>query len=387
MRGGQWQRARCAIDGAPPHILFRAHGSRAPGGGIDGGAQRDGGGGSQGQGGAAARRRAGLRGDLLDPGAGGRQAGTDRTGGPGASAVANGLCQLAGHLSEPPVHGAGAVHSGDDEARREALPDLHDPSEELRVVEALREGRHGHDLGDGAEAVHRRFAEACEILQGVGHQLQRICDELVEARERLLAHALPDDLAAGALEGGPDAGAVGSGPRELAQIVGRGVLLPHALGPERAPVHVVLQVVPDDVGLLQEQAHGVGQPHVQGLLGGVRAERPDALALRHDRVVLHAPRHEYPREALADQAGDHVAVAVIGGLVDRALAQVRGHVLGHACAHLVGDVPDDFTGTFWERLVYSGHSSEILDERCLVGCPNPVNAAVVIAQALIAECS
>lgn len=42
---------------------------------------------------------------------------------------------------------------------------------------------------------------------------------------------------------------------KLPQLAGIGVFLPHILRPKGASVHVVFQVIPDDVRLLKEQPH------------------------------------------------------------------------------------------------------------------------------------
>lgn len=44
---------------------------------------------------------------------------------------------------------------------------------------------------------------------------------------------------------------------KLSKLASLGVFLPHVLRPESAPVHVVLEVVPNDVRFLKEQAHTV----------------------------------------------------------------------------------------------------------------------------------
>ena len=50
-------------------------------------------------------------------------------------------------------------------------------------------------------------------------------------------------------------------------VVRRPNVRPYLLGPEGAALLRVLQVVPDDVGLLEEQAHGAGQLRVLARLG------------------------------------------------------------------------------------------------------------------------
>lgn len=48
--------------------------------------------------------------------------------------------------------------------------------------------------------------------------------------------------------------------RKLPQLAGLGMFLPHILWPKSASVHVVFQVIPDDVCLLKEQAHAGVRP-------------------------------------------------------------------------------------------------------------------------------
>ena len=104
------------------------------------------------------------------------------------------------------------------------------------------------------------------------------------------------------------------------------VLGPDLLGPKVAVVMVVLTDIADDVRLLEEEAHGV----------------VEAGALEQARVA-ELGLDEEASEPLADEAGDVVAVEVI--LVVRQDAETLGGgadaVIGHAVAHLLGDVLDD----------------------------------------------
>ena len=76
---------------------------------------------------------------------------------------------------------------------------------------------------------------------------------------------------------------------------------PGGLGPEGAAIDEVLEVVAEDVGLLQEEAHVAAE--------GALAAAPDVVG----EAGLEAAGGELAREALADEAGDEVAVGVVLG--------------------------------------------------------------------------
>mmetsp|Transcript_41637 Transcript_41637/g.114860 ORF Transcript_41637/g.114860 Transcript_41637/m.114860 type:complete len:382 (-) Transcript_41637:804-1949(-) len=178
---------------------------------------------------------------------------------------------------------------------------------------------------------------------------------------------------------------MGSWPRELAKIGSVRVTTPDGLRPESSPVHVVLQIVADNVRLLQEQAHGVCDGQIQRILGGVRTERPHALALASEASAFCTLRHKDTREAHAHETGDHMAITVVCSLVRRALRQIRGDVLGHARAHHVGDVPDDFPGTLAEALHNAHDRAELLQQDALVSCAYAVHAASAVLEAYSTE--
>mmetsp|Transcript_64756 Transcript_64756/g.162963 ORF Transcript_64756/g.162963 Transcript_64756/m.162963 type:complete len:231 (+) Transcript_64756:274-966(+) len=184
-----------------------------------------------------------------------RQALPDRTLGARASARVHGRGDLLREARKPPMHGVRAVDGADDEASCEALPDLDHACEEKRIVEALHDCGHGHDLGDGAEAVDGWSLQPLQILQAIWHELQCISNKLIETSEGLLANPLGDDLARCTLHWQANTCAMGCRPTEFPKITGGGMLLPDGLRPEGATIHVILQVIPDDVRLLEEQTH------------------------------------------------------------------------------------------------------------------------------------
>mmetsp|Transcript_14506 Transcript_14506/g.43587 ORF Transcript_14506/g.43587 Transcript_14506/m.43587 type:complete len:789 (-) Transcript_14506:136-2502(-) len=219
---------------------------------------------------------------------------------------------VARHCVEPEVHTLEAA-AVQDELARLALADLDDAREDIRVVVALGKGGDGHDLRDGAEAEHLGIPQQREVIEALRNELERVRHEVVQAGQRA-ALILRE--------------------RELAERLGR-VELPDLLGPERAAVHEVLEVVPDDVGLLQEEAHGVAERQEVGLDGRV------LVGLARG---LEAGDAEEAREALPDEARDEVAVPVVLRHGGRALAEVLGDELGHALAHALRDVGDDLAG-------------------------------------------
>ena len=126
--------------------------------------------------------------------------------------------------------------------------------------------------------------------QGVG-------DELVEACKRRRALVLFAEVA------------------KLARVA-----LPDLARPKDPSVLQVLEIVADDVGLLQEEAHRVGQ-----------------LLVFPDRRRLQAGLRKQVREADADQPGDVVAVAVP---LRRRVHALALEELGHAGPHAPRNVGD-----------------------------------------------
>mmetsp|Transcript_3591 Transcript_3591/g.6147 ORF Transcript_3591/g.6147 Transcript_3591/m.6147 type:complete len:400 (-) Transcript_3591:477-1676(-) len=215
---------------------------------------------------------------------------------------------------------------------RQSLPDFGYSSKNVWVVVHLIQRRNGHHLGDGAEAEDLRVPQLLHVGQAVRRVPQRVGHQLVEAAEGVPAVLRQRELP--------------QQPR------GFGVLAPHLPGPPGAAVHIVLQEVADDVRLLQEEAHAVGQCGLRGHLRG-----------------LLARGGEQPREALADEAGDVVAVEVVVPERGGALAQVRGGELAHAPAHALADVRDHPARVRVQRLVDAGHAGKVVQQVALVALP------------------
>ena len=183
------------------------------------------------------------------------------------------------------------------------LGDLDVAFEHGRVPETQLEGGNGHGLGNGAEVEDALLADAGKIEETVV--------DVVEGIEHHLGAAVEGRFAVFGVE-------------EVLEAVD--VLGPDLLGPKVAVVMMVLVDVADDVRLLEEEAHGV----------------VEAGALQQARVAEFGLDEE-ASEPLADEAGDVVAVEVVllirfdaGVLIGGADA-----VIGHAVAHLTGDIPDD----------------------------------------------
>mmetsp|Transcript_75258 Transcript_75258/g.243345 ORF Transcript_75258/g.243345 Transcript_75258/m.243345 type:complete len:365 (-) Transcript_75258:1184-2278(-) len=288
-------------------------------------------------------------------------------------------------MREPPMHRIRAVDAAADEPCGEAFADFNDSREELGVVKALRKRGDGHHLRNSAKAVDGWRLQAVKVLQTIGNQLKCVRNELVQAMQGLQADALRHNAAPRALHGQELARPVRGGPRKLAKVVRGGVLAPDGLRPEGAAVHIVLEVVTDDVCLLQKEAHGVGNAKVGGLLLRVGAERPDVFALARKRLVLRPASQEDACEALAHQARHHVAITVVGRLVHCPLSQICRHILSHASAHLVGDVTDDSLGALGQGREDPRHGAELLHQRALVAGAHALDAAPVVRQPLRAE--
>ena len=126
------------------------------------------------------------------------------------------------------------------------------------------------------------------------------------------------------------------------------MLAPDALGPEhprRGLLHDVLQVIADDVSLLEEEPHGVGE----------------ILHLRESLILEHGVCPQV-READADQAGDVVAVLVpvLQG-DDLALDEVA-----HPRAHSLGDIGDDVLVLLLQREEHRGDLGVLVHENFVV---------------------
>mmetsp|Transcript_17637 Transcript_17637/g.25750 ORF Transcript_17637/g.25750 Transcript_17637/m.25750 type:complete len:457 (-) Transcript_17637:512-1882(-) len=178
------------------------------------------------------------------------------------------------------------------------------------------------------------------MIQGIQHQV-------VQAVEGILAE-------------------VGQG--KLSKLASLRVFFPHLLWPEGAPVHVVLEVVPDDVGLLQEEPHAVGQLHLQG-----------------QALTLLPRRTEQAGQTLAYHAGHKVAVAVVLHGGGGALAKVLAHKLRHARPHAPRDVSYHLARLGWQRSKSLGDVRESLQQNCFVALANPIHTPVCVQKSLLME--
>mmetsp|Transcript_17480 Transcript_17480/g.38078 ORF Transcript_17480/g.38078 Transcript_17480/m.38078 type:complete len:432 (-) Transcript_17480:279-1574(-) len=207
--------------------------------------------------------------------------------------------ELVGELRDRLAELAHVRHLHAD-ARRHAPPDLHHPREHPRVVVALRQCRDRHHLWDGAELEDLLVGELGHVVEAVGHVRERVGHQVVQALHRRVRVLLL---------------------LEVLELVG--VVPPDLLGPEhagRGQLVDVLQVVADDVRLLQELAHGVGDLlHLQEVL---------ALELGHGEQLGQAHAHQ-PR---------HIEAVLV---VLLHLLHFLGNELRHARAHAAGDLCDD----------------------------------------------
>ena len=194
------------------------------------------------------------------------------------------------------------VLGGKNETDSLSLGDLDLVEEDIVVVVAEGEGRDGHNLRDGAEGKDGGISQILQVVEAIEGVLHGIGDQLVEALKSLGLVLVESQIL--------DLG---------------GILGPNRLGPEetRGNLADILQVVTDDVGLLQEQSHGVGE----GLefLGSVAR-------------VLDTGGSKEGGETVTDQAGNVVAVKLPILDSDDLTIQELGHTGSHATADVDNDV-------------------------------------------------
>lgn len=193
------------------------------------------------------------------------------------------------------------VLGGENETDGFSLGDLDFVEEDIVVVVAEGERRDGHDLRDRAEGEDGGISQILQVVEAVERVLHGISDELVEALKGLGLVLVESQI----LHVG-------------------GVLGPDSLGPEetRGDLADVLQVVTNDVGLLQEQTHRVGERFE--FLGSVTR-------------VLDTGSSPEGRESVADESSDVVAVELpVLNRVDFAIQK-----LGHTGSHATADVDND----------------------------------------------
>lgn len=218
---------------------------------------------------------------------------------------------------------AAAERTGlEDQAARGALADLDVSVQDVWVVADELERGDGHDLRDGAELEAGLLGDGAEVGEHVGHVLEGVEHQGVDALQALL-------------------GVLGLG--EVWQ--GGCVVAPDLAGPERALVFEVFGVVADDVCLLEEEAHALEELFV-GLVqvAGAKVGVDDHLG-----------------EAVADQPGDVVAVEVVvlDGLHAVEVEVFVQDVVGHPVAHLAGDLLDDALVGGLERVVLLEDAGEL----------------------------
>ena len=124
------------------------------------------------------------------------------------------------------------------------FPDFYVPLERLWIHKYHIERSDGHDLRDRAKVEHGLVLEQPQVVQTIRSVSQNIHNEASDDPQRLplvlgsvhFLHFLEPSVTVDAVFlPGPD-----------------------LLGPEVSPLFSVLPVVPDDVGLLKEETHGVG---------------------------------------------------------------------------------------------------------------------------------
>ena len=103
-------------------------------------------------------------------------------------------------------------------------------------------------MRDRAEAEDLGCFEHLEVREAVGHELESVRDEEIEAVESRRARAHADDLRTERVCLGIEGAFLGTGavrrrPCKLAEVIGAREFPPHVLRPEGAVVDVVLEVV------------------------------------------------------------------------------------------------------------------------------------------------
>lgn len=193
----------------------------------------------------------------------------------------------------------------EDQVAGVAAPDLDVFVEHVQVAKALVDGGNGHHLRDGTEVEDRLVAQHAEVLERVHSVLEHIEGHLGQRPAGLLF-----------VLGLAEVERVGD------------ILAPDLFGPEETAVVDIFSEVTEDVVLLQEEAHRVGEGELQSQFR-----------------TLEPRGAEQHGEAFTDETGDIVAVEVeLGEGLDREGVVVLvcdAAVVGHAEAHLAADGGDD----------------------------------------------
>lgn len=210
---------------------------------------------------------------------------------------------LPGQATEPVTQDTEVLSRGKHEITGIALGDLDVALEDVIIAEAQLQRGNSHGLRDSTEVEDTLLPEASEVEKTLVSMLKGIKDHLGVAVEgSLLVFRLEKVL-------------------EVIDVLG-----PDLLRPEATVVIKVLSDVSDDVGLLQEETHGLLQ------MGTFEQGRVGQLGL-----------DEQTGKTLTDQAGDVEAVQIIllNGLHTGIRQLSLSAVIGHTITHLLSDILDD----------------------------------------------
>mmetsp|Transcript_57789 Transcript_57789/g.66511 ORF Transcript_57789/g.66511 Transcript_57789/m.66511 type:complete len:251 (+) Transcript_57789:872-1624(+) len=246
---------------------------------------------------------------------------------------------MAAELDE----GAGQRVAVEHDLACEALADFDLLREHIPVlVECLQRGD-CHHLRDGAEEENGLVLQRRHVPNHGGHVLQSVRNHGVQALNRRPAvlHVL-----------------------ELVEVVRKGA--PNVTRPEdtRGRFHDILQVIPNDVRLLQEEPHVVC---VRQVVGEAWALVPTA--------------GKEARQSMSDEASHVVAVQVVVLLgLYFGLEEVA-----HAHRHFVANVGDNDLVRLLQLLEFTRHTIVLLQEQFLMPLSNPIDTPREIVGFLVEE--
>lgn len=213
------------------------------------------------------------------------------------------LVDGAGQTAEGLAQNVQVLSGLDHELASITLGDLDVPLKDGVIAEAQLKGSNSHGLGNGAEVEYTLLPEASQVEETFLDMLQSI--------ENHLRVAVQSSLLVLWLE-------------KILKVVD--VLGPDLLGPESSLIVKVLADVSDNVGLLQEETHGLLE---------LRALQKSGVA----KLSLN----KKASQALANQTGHVVAVKIVlfNGLHASILGGSLNAIISHTVAHLVGDILDN----------------------------------------------
>ena len=205
-----------------------------------------------------------------------------------------------------------------------ALGDLDMLGEDVWVAEDQLEGGDSHGLGDGDEVEHTLVADAGHVEEALVGVFEGVEDHLGAAVQGYFP-VLDRE--------------------QVVPIVD--VLAPDLLGPEAALVEEILVDIANDVGLLQKLAHALGE------VGAAKQLRVGELGL-----------DEKASQTFTDEAGDVVTVqlVVLDGVDAVGVMLSVDGIVGHAVAHLDGDIGDDVVVRFLHLLELGDDVVEVNEE-------------------------